>query len=68
LTVFLRRLDGAPVTTILLVLIGIVFLGQQAMRGVLENAGVLYGPAVAQGQWWRVLTSAFLHGGLIHAG
>lgn len=68
MTVFLRRLDGAPVTTILLVLIGIIFLGQQAMPGVLENAGVLYGPAVAQGQWWRVLTSAFLHGGLIHAG
>ena len=64
----LRQLDGAPVTIALLITIALVYLGQLAMPGVLENAGVLYGPAVAQGQWWRVLTSAFLHGGLIHVG
>jgi len=30
-------------------------------------AGVLYGPAVLQdGQWYRVITGAFLHGGLAH--
>ena len=38
------------------------------MPGVLENAGILYGPLVAEGQWWRVLTSAFIHGGIIHVG
>ena len=64
----LRQLDRAPVTIALLITIALVYLGQLAMPGVLENAGVLYGPAVAQGQWWRVLTSAFLHGGLIHVG
>jgi len=26
----------------------------------------LYGPAVAAGDWWRVVTSGFLHAGLIH--
>ena len=64
----LRQLDRAPVTIALLIAIALAYLGQQAMPGVLENAGVLYGPAVAQGQWWRVLTTAFLHGGLIHVG
>jgi membrane associated rhomboid family serine protease len=28
----------------------------------------LYGPAVAQGDWWRLITAAFLHGSLIHLG
>jgi membrane associated rhomboid family serine protease len=28
--------------------------------------GVLFGPLVAQGDWWRLITSAFLHYGPIH--
>jgi membrane associated rhomboid family serine protease len=28
--------------------------------------GALYGPFVARGAWWRLLTSGFLHSGLIH--
>ena len=64
----LKQLDRAPVTIALLIVIALTYFGQQALPNVLENAGLLYGPAVAQGQWWRVLTSAFLHGGLIHVG
>ncbi len=30
--------------------------------------GGLFGPAVAAGQWWRLLTAGFLHAGLIHLG
>ncbi len=30
--------------------------------------GALYGPAVAAGEWWRLLTAGFLHFGLIHVG
>lgn len=26
----------------------------------------LYGPAVADGQWWRLITGGFLHAGLLH--
>jgi membrane associated rhomboid family serine protease len=28
----------------------------------------LYGPAVAQGDWWRLITAAFLHASVIHIG
>jgi membrane associated rhomboid family serine protease len=28
----------------------------------------LFGPAVAQGDWWRLITAAFLHASVIHIG
>jgi len=28
--------------------------------------GALYGPAVGAGEWWRIVTGAFLHAGLVH--
>jgi membrane associated rhomboid family serine protease len=34
--------------------------------GELFVDGALYGPAVAAGDWWRLLTSTFLHSGVIH--
>ncbi len=34
--------------------------------GPLAQAGVIYGPAVAHGEWWRMITSAFLHYGILH--
>lgn len=49
----LELLTGAPVN------------GQ---GGTLWENGVLFGPAVADGDWWRLLTSAFLHYGPIHLG
>jgi len=32
----------------------------------LINAGAMYGPAMAGGQWWRIVTGSFLHGGFLH--
>jgi membrane associated rhomboid family serine protease len=34
--------------------------------GTIINDGALYGPAVADGDYWRLVTSGFLHAGLIH--
>jgi rhomboid protease GluP len=58
--------------TNVLVAINIVVFIWEALTGgwSSENAllreGALYGPLVAQGQWWRIVTAAFLHGGLMH--
>ncbi len=32
----------------------------------LFQAGAKYGPAIHDGQWWRLLTAGFLHGGILH--
>src|SRR6266508_3894252 len=34
--------------------------------GWLWNHGVLYGPAVEHGDWWRLVSSAFLHYTVLH--
>jgi membrane associated rhomboid family serine protease len=39
-------------------------LGSNEVLGL----GALYGPDVVSGQWWRVLTAGFLHGGILHLG
>ncbi|HEX2507482.1 MAG TPA: rhomboid family intramembrane serine protease [Miltoncostaeaceae bacterium] len=66
---------GTPVATITLVAINVLlFLVEMAqgvlVRGVggsqLVDEGSIYGPAVADGEWWRMITGGFLHAGLIH--
>jgi membrane associated rhomboid family serine protease len=34
--------------------------------GKLFHDGLLYGPFVANGDWWRLITSAFLHANILH--
>lgn len=36
------------------------------LGGELFTRGYLYGPAVAGGDWWRLVSAAFLHAGPIH--
>ena len=68
-------MTGTAVATTTLVAINVlVFLVEMAqgvaVRGVggseLVDDGAIYGPAVADGEWWRLVTGGFLHAGLIH--
>ncbi|NEM96346.1 rhomboid family protein [Pontibacter burrus] len=49
---------------IYMLLIGISFISPQA--GQLFAIGGNYGPYTLSGQWWRLLTSTFLHAGILH--
>jgi membrane associated rhomboid family serine protease len=42
--------------------------GGYGMQRVLAEAGLVPAAVLQQGQWWRILTGAFLHAGLIHIG
>ena len=42
--------------------------GLNAPGGRLFFDMFLYGPAVAHGDWWRLITAAFLHASVIHIG
>jgi membrane associated rhomboid family serine protease len=40
--------------------------GLNSPGGTLFDKWLLYGPAVANGDWWRLITSAFLHASILH--
>lgn len=61
---------GRPAVTIgLLGVIALAFLAQRLSPAV-TNAGVLHGPSIAApfDEWWRIVTSGFLHADLLHIG
>jgi membrane associated rhomboid family serine protease len=72
-----RRLS-APAGLVTRALIGInvgvyvleLLLGGEinGTRNWLFEHGVLFGPLVADGDWWRLITAAFLHYGPLHLG
>jgi membrane associated rhomboid family serine protease len=64
----IAQLERSPVTAVLVLIIGLCFLGQQAVPNQLEQLGLLYGPNVARGEWWRLVSWGFLHGGWMHVG
>ncbi len=66
------RSGGVLVTNLLIALNLAVFVyglsgGFETKDRVIADGG-LFGPAVADGEWWRILTAGFLHANLIHIG
>lgn len=57
---------GAPVTLALIGISTLAWLAQGASQGQLTQLGVLYGPAVQAGDWWRLISWGFLHGSSLH--
>jgi len=69
------RVTDAPITKALIAANVAIYLitavqgnGLNNPNGSLFLKWALYGPAVAQGDWWRLLTAAFLHLSVIHIG
>jgi membrane associated rhomboid family serine protease len=42
--------------------------GSQAVQGSVDGHYGLWGPMVSSGEWWRLLTSGFLHASVLHIG
>ena len=66
---------GALVTKLLIGINVAVYLAQigtgtgtNSLAGSIYVNGALYGPAVAQGDWWRLITGGFLHANILHLG
>jgi membrane associated rhomboid family serine protease len=64
---------GAPITSVLIainVLVYLITVGQgggiSSPGGRLFQDGALFGPLVADGDWWRLFTAMFLHASLLH--
>ena len=67
------RVLDARIVTGLIALNVVVYLitavqgnGLNAPGGSLYTKWILYGPFVAHGDWWRLVTAMFLHGFLLH--
>jgi membrane associated rhomboid family serine protease len=63
----------APVIIAICVVVWIAELATRNTGSSVLAHGVLFGPLVADGEWWRILTSGFLHDnrlpmGLLHIG
>jgi membrane associated rhomboid family serine protease len=68
---------GAAVATTVLVAVNVLVYLAEMVQGVgvsgvgsseIVRDGAVFGPAVADGEWWRMITGGFLHAGIVHIG
>jgi rhomboid protease GluP len=59
-------LPRANLTAIIILAINLAFFLAELALGMNRDLGVAYAPFVFRGQWWRLLTAGFLHGGWLH--
>jgi rhomboid protease GluP len=64
----LGGLGSYPVTAALLAINIVAFLLQQVPGLHVTDLGVNFGPLTISGEYWRLFTAGFLHGGIIHIG
>lgn len=57
---------GRPVVTFALIAVNVLMLVLQMSSKNLERELVLWAPGVAGGEYYRLLTSAFMHYGVLH--
>ncbi|MFT4653679.1 MAG: membrane associated rhomboid family serine protease [Patiriisocius sp.] len=57
---------GCPITLSLMAANILFFAAQFATQDMLTTMGLLYGPFVQDGQYWRIISSGFLHGSILH--
>jgi membrane associated rhomboid family serine protease len=70
---FLRARTGRPLVTLLLAALNVlVFTLMVFGRGALDDPRTLiewggnYAPRTTNGEWWRLLSATFVHGGVLH--
>ncbi|GAA2051970.1 rhomboid family intramembrane serine protease [Nocardiopsis rhodophaea] len=61
-----KVVQGPYVTWALLALIVVAFVAQTANPQLTVDFGMHGGAAMARGEWYRLITAAFLHGGTMH--
>ena len=61
-----RQGKTTPVITYTLIAINVVMFVLQTASPNLQNDLVLHSPSVATGDWYRLVTSAFMHYGIAH--